>query len=71
MVFNKVLNSLPGLNYEIEASTDLVNWVIITNFMTTNSPYFFGDPQAKNYQQRFYRASDTVSEHDYERQQRV
>jgi hypothetical protein len=54
--FNMVLNSLPGLNYEIEASTDLVNWVIITNFMTTNSPYCFGDPQARNYQRRFYRA---------------
>jgi hypothetical protein len=54
--FNMVLSSLPGLNYEIEASTDLVNWVIITNFMTTNSPSCFGDPQAKNYQQRFYRA---------------
>ena len=53
---NMVLNSLPGLNYEIEASTNLVNWVIITNFMTTNSPFFFGDPQAKNYKQRFYRA---------------
>ena len=51
-----LLNSLPGLNYEIEASTDLVSWLIITNFTPTNSPFYFSDPQAKSYKRRFYRA---------------
>jgi hypothetical protein len=54
--FNVVLYSLPGLSYEIEASTNLVNWTTITNFVSTNSSFYFSDPQAKNYKQRFYRA---------------
>jgi hypothetical protein len=54
--FNLTLFSLSGLNYQIEASTDLVNWVTITNFATTNSPFYFTDPSATNYSRRFYRS---------------
>jgi hypothetical protein len=54
--FNVVLNSLPGLNYEIEASTNLVDWTTITNFVSTDSPFYFTDPTAKNFKYRFYRA---------------
>lgn len=54
--FNFVLYSLPGLNYEIDASTNLVNWQMLTNFVSTNSPFYFSDLAAKNYKQRFYRA---------------
>jgi len=44
-----------GSNYIIQASTDLINWQAITNFTTTNSPFYFYDPAATNYDHRFYR----------------
>jgi len=52
---NLTLYSLPGLNYEIEASTDLVNWTIITGFSSTSSTLHFSDPGWTNYPSRFYR----------------
>jgi hypothetical protein len=45
-----------GSNYVIQSSKDLSIWLSITNFVTTNSPYYFNDPLATNYNQRFYRA---------------
>jgi hypothetical protein len=51
-----VLFSLPGLNCQIEASTDFTNWITITNCISTNSTFNFSDPQTKNFKQRFYRA---------------
>jgi hypothetical protein len=54
--FNAMLYALPGLGYEIDASTDLINWLPLTNFIGTNSPFYFNDPTATNYNQRFYRA---------------
>jgi hypothetical protein len=54
--FNLTLYSLPGLNYRIDASTDLVNWVTVAAFTSTNSPLSFSDSSATNYRQRFYRA---------------
>ena len=53
---NLLLYSLPGFNYEIDASTNLVTWTSITNFASTNSPFPFSDPQSPNFKQRFYRA---------------
>ncbi len=46
----------PGLNGRIEASTNLVNWVTLTNFVGTNSIIYFRDAAATNLNQRFYRA---------------
>jgi hypothetical protein len=54
--FNAMLYALPGLSYEIDASTNLVNWLPLTNFISTNTPFYFNDPTATNYNQRFYRA---------------
>jgi len=54
--FNVVLYSLPGLNYEIEVSTNLVNWMVITNFVSTNSPCYLSIPIMTNAKQGFYRA---------------
>jgi uncharacterized repeat protein (TIGR01451 family) len=54
--FNVMLYALPGLNCEIEASTDLFNWQPVTNFVSTNSPFTFQDSKATNYNRRFYRA---------------
>jgi len=47
-----------GANYMIQASTDLLSWLPITNFVSTNSPVYFTDPTAKNYNRRFYRAAE-------------
>jgi hypothetical protein len=40
----------------IEASTNLANWVVVTNIMLTNTVLQFTDPAATNYPHRFYRA---------------
>ena len=45
-----------GSNYVIQSSKDMRIWLPITNFVTTSSPFYFSDPQATNYNQRFYRA---------------
>lgn len=54
--FNVILYSLPGLNYEIQASTNLVDWTTITNFVSTNSPFYLSIPTTTNAKQEFYRA---------------
>ena len=51
-----VLFSLPGLEYRIDASSDLLNWMAVTNFVSTNATMHFLDSSATNYSQRFYRA---------------
>ena len=54
--FSFMFQGPTGFDYSIEASTDLFNWLPLTNFTSTNSPFFFSDPSATNYPQRFYRA---------------
>jgi Concanavalin A-like lectin/glucanases superfamily/CARDB/Bacterial TSP3 repeat len=51
-----LLFSLPGLNYRIDASSDLLNWAAVTNFVSTNATTRFLDSSATNYSRRFYRA---------------
>jgi uncharacterized repeat protein (TIGR01451 family) len=51
-IFNLTVAGTPGLNYTVQASTNLVNW---TSIYTTNSPFTFTDPNASNYPTRFYR----------------
>jgi hypothetical protein len=46
----------PGLSGHVEASTNLVSWVTLTNFVGTNATLDFRDAAATNYDQRFYRA---------------
>lgn len=48
--FGFSLPSYVGLNYQIEASTDLVHWV-----PATNVALYFRDMDSTNYNQRFYR----------------
>jgi hypothetical protein len=57
--FQFTLNSIFATNaVVISASTDLVNWVpILTNPPATGSVQFL-DPDAPNYPQRYYRASE-------------
>jgi hypothetical protein len=51
-----VLQGPVGSKYVIQASTNLLNWIPITNFVSTNSSFYFNDQQTTNYDQRFYRA---------------
>jgi hypothetical protein len=51
-----VLQIATGLNGRIEVSTNLENWVTLTNFFGTNATLNIRDPAATNYSQRFYRA---------------
>jgi hypothetical protein len=49
-----------GHTYEIQASSDLVNWTAIDSETTDSSGVFsFTDYEAPNYPSRFYRARDT------------
>ena len=54
--FGFMLQGPIDFNYVIQASTNLLNWQPITNFVSTNSTMYFCDPAATNYTQRFYRA---------------
>src|SRR5208283_202729 len=46
-----------GLNGHIQVSTNLTSWVVLTNFVGTNSTLTFRDPAATNSNHRFYRAT--------------
>lgn len=45
-----------GFYYEIQASTDLVNWTVLTNFFSPSNAVPIVDLDAANYPARFYRA---------------
>ncbi len=45
-----------GQSYDIEVSTDLVNWIWWTNKLNSNGTISIPDCGATNYSQRFYRA---------------
>jgi hypothetical protein len=51
--FQFSLTGLPGLNYAIEASTNLVDWMPIA---TNTSPFTFVDGDATNFPARYYRS---------------
>ena len=46
----------PGMNGRIEASTNLVDWVTLTNFVGTGITLHFRDAATTNFDHRFYRA---------------
>jgi hypothetical protein len=46
----------PGINGHVEVSTNLVDWLTLTNFAGTNLTINFRDAAATNFNQRFYRA---------------
>jgi hypothetical protein len=51
------VTSAAGQSYMIQASTDLSNWVTVTNVTLKSTTGQFIDPSATNYSQRFYRAA--------------
>jgi hypothetical protein len=46
----------PGLTYEIDASSNLLNWLSVTSLISTISPFQFSDQAATNSPHLFYRA---------------
>jgi len=46
----------PGLTYQIDASTNLLNWLSVTSLISSNSPFQFTDQSATNSPVKFYRA---------------
>ena len=50
------LEGFAGVSYRIDGSTNLVDWVTVTNFIGTNSLTPFRDSSATNQAWKFYRA---------------
>jgi hypothetical protein len=48
-----IVAGVPGYNYVVEASTDLVDWVPV---QTNTAPFTFVDANAGQFGQRFYRS---------------
>jgi hypothetical protein len=55
-VFSLNLSAPLGGQWELQASTDLLNWTSLGTITITNIPMPFVDTGARNFQQRFYRA---------------
>ena len=53
---NFMLQISSNLNGHIQTSTNLLNWVTLTNFVGTNTTLNFRDATATNFNQHFYRA---------------
>ena len=51
------VSSAPYFDYRIEASTDLLHWVVFTNLYNSTGTIQFSDPDALKLRQRFYRAA--------------
>ncbi len=45
-----------GTNYSLQSSSNLLDWVLVTNFTATNAPQQLTDSSAPAYAKRFYRA---------------
>ncbi len=50
------LDTEAGINYAIQASTNLSDWTTLTTMQATNTAIQFSDQQATNFPRRFYRA---------------
>jgi hypothetical protein len=48
---------IPGLSYEIRASTNLLNWLSFTSWLAATNQSDFVDAAASNSPRRFYRVS--------------
>jgi hypothetical protein len=51
----KLSSDVPSCS-QVDVSTDLSNWLLLTNLIVTNTPVPFIDPAARNYSRRYYRA---------------
>jgi hypothetical protein len=55
--FSPLLIGPIGSNYVVGASSDLKNWVQLTNLTSVSGSFFVTDPAAAGLQHRFYRVS--------------
>ena len=55
--FQLSLSGVSNATYRIDASTDLVNWLMLTNILNATGTVRFVDLEAPNFSQRFYRAA--------------
>jgi hypothetical protein len=51
------LNGSAGMNYTVQASSNLANWTPLASFVATNAAMAVVDPTATNFSHRFYRAT--------------
>jgi hypothetical protein len=51
--FDFYVNGVPGYHYEVQASTNLVDWIPL---QTNTAPFLLIDPDAGKFKQRFYRS---------------
>ena len=51
------IRGFPNMMHRLEASTDLVTWVALTNRSATDGSLSFVDPEARTQERRFYRAA--------------
>ncbi len=54
--FQFTVAGVPGFNYAVQVSTNLIDWIPLT---TNISPFSFTDTNTGNFQQKFYRSSYT------------
>jgi hypothetical protein len=56
--FQLTLSGTPGRAYEIQVSTNLINWSVLTNLVNTNASGIlqFVEPVGPNFSRRFYRS---------------
>jgi uncharacterized repeat protein (TIGR03803 family) len=54
--FEFSFSGTPNATYRIDASTNLFNWVTLTNLVNTNGPVHYIDREASQFPRRFYRS---------------
>ncbi len=58
-VFQLQLMGVPGSNYILQSSTDLITWLPLSTNAAGSAPILFTDPTATNSGRKFYRAVQT------------
>ena len=53
--FTFTVTATPGLSYDIQTSSDLVNWVVATNVLPSGNQFQFTDPAVIATPGKFYR----------------
>jgi hypothetical protein len=60
--FQAQLKGRAGYSYQVEASTDLRDWIFLTNILSSNDLVTFHDAAATNHFQKFYRVAEKILE---------
>jgi hypothetical protein len=63
-LFHLWMPGLKGLNFRIEASSDLVNWVVVDHDTEADGEIHFVDTDSHNHSQRYYRIVPGTSNDD-------